>query len=171
MTDILWLGRGGQGAFTAAKLIGAAYTLKGDAYYSLAFPSFGPERRGAPVRAFTKLDKKPVLDRSESEKADYIVVLDESLYNSSLNNMLKPNGKIIVNSSRSINNTISFDGSCISAQLKLPTVNTIMLGAVSVISGVVTTSDLSSAIKQYMPEKLQVKNIKAVLCAAKEVKL
>ncbi|MDE7136974.1 MAG: 2-oxoacid:acceptor oxidoreductase family protein, partial [Ruminococcus sp.] len=66
MIEIIWYGRGGQGAFTAAKLLGAAYTLKDDSYYSIAFPSFGPERRGAPVRAFTKLDRKPISDRSET---------------------------------------------------------------------------------------------------------
>ena len=54
MTEILWHGRGGQGAFTAAKVLGAAYSLNGN--YGLAFPSFGPERRGAPILAFTKLD-------------------------------------------------------------------------------------------------------------------
>ena len=80
MTEIIWYGRGGQGAFTAAKLFGAAYALKGDNFYSLAFPSFGPERRGAPVRVFTKLDIKPIADRSETEKADYIVILDDTLY-------------------------------------------------------------------------------------------
>ena len=94
MTEIIWYGRGGQGAFTAAKLLGAAYALKGDSYYSLAFPSFGPERRGAPVKAFTKLDAKPILDRSETEKADYIVILDETLYSDLLKNLLKPNGRI-----------------------------------------------------------------------------
>lgn len=45
MIKILWHGRGGQGAFTAAKLLGAAYSLK-EGNYSLAFPSFGSERRG-----------------------------------------------------------------------------------------------------------------------------
>ena len=79
MKEILWLGRGGQGAFTAAKLFGAAYTAGNDAHYALSFPSFGPERRGAPVRAFTKLDEKPVLDRSQTEQADFIVVLDDTL--------------------------------------------------------------------------------------------
>lgn len=58
MTEIIWLGRGGQGAFTAAKLLGAAYADKESENYALAFPSFGPERRGAPVRAFTKLSSK-----------------------------------------------------------------------------------------------------------------
>ena len=60
MTEIVWHGRGGQGAFTAARLLGAAYTLRGDGGYALAFPSFGPERRGAPIRAFTKLDVQPI---------------------------------------------------------------------------------------------------------------
>ena len=60
MIEILWHGRGGQGAFTAAKLLGAAFSLKSDTSYSIAFPSFGPERRGAPIRAFTKLDTKPI---------------------------------------------------------------------------------------------------------------
>ena len=56
MYEFLWHGRGGQGAFTAARLLGAAYSLKEDGKFALAFPSFGPERRGAPIRAFTKLD-------------------------------------------------------------------------------------------------------------------
>ena len=40
MKEILWHGRGGQGAFTAAKILGAAYSLQGN--YALAFPSFVP---------------------------------------------------------------------------------------------------------------------------------
>ena len=84
MKEILWLGRGGQGAFTAAKLLGAAFSSKDENSYALAFPSFGPERRGAPVRAFTKLDSRVVSDRSETEKADYIIILDDTLYNESL---------------------------------------------------------------------------------------
>ena len=78
MIDVLWHGRGGQGAFTAAKLLGAAYAVRGS--YSIAFPSFGPERRGAPVRAFTKLDSCRIGDRSEIEKADYVIYLDDTLF-------------------------------------------------------------------------------------------
>ena len=58
MTEVLWHGRGGQGAFTAAKVLGAAYSLREN--FALAFPSFGPERRGAPILAFTKEDGLPV---------------------------------------------------------------------------------------------------------------
>lgn len=170
MTEIIWLGRGGQGAFTAAKLLGAAYTLKGDSYHALAFPSFGPERRGAPVRAFTKLDRRPVLDRSETEKADFIIVLDETLYSAHLKKLLKPDGKILINTKQKIGDDgISFDGSSFADALHLPTVNTVMLGAASVLSEMVTVQDLFHAIDSYMPEKIREKNKQAVEHAAKEV--
>ena len=78
MVQILWHGRGGQGAFTASRLLGSAYSLKDDKSFALAFPSFGPERRGAPMRAFTKLDTKPIGNRSELEKADYVIIFTGS---------------------------------------------------------------------------------------------
>ena len=109
MTEILWLGRGGQGAFTAAKLLGASFASKGEGAYSLAFPSFGPERRGAPVRAFTKLDTSPILDRSETERADFIILLDETLYTPSLRALLKDGGKILVNTKTAQDRIIPFD--------------------------------------------------------------
>lgn len=170
MTEIIWYGRGGQGAFTAAKLLGAAYALKGDSYYSIAFPSFGPERRGAPVRAFTKLDEKQILDRSETEKADYIIILDETLYSDSLKNLLKPGGKIIVNTKKKSGGEVYyFDGNSIAEALRLPTVNTVMLGAFSAISRIVTTDKINEAIEKYMPLKLHEKNKKAVENAVGEV--
>lgn len=170
MTEIIWYGRGGQGAFTAAKLLGAAYALKGSDYYSLAFPSFGPERRGAPVRAFTKLDRKSILDRSETEKSDYIIILDETLYSDSLKNLLKPDGKIIVNTKQKMSGRVySFDGNSISDLLRLPTVNTVMLGAFSAVSGIVTADDVHKAIEAYMPERIREKNKQAADDAAKEV--
>ncbi len=163
MTEILWLGRGGQGAFTAAKLLGAAYSSAAEKNSGLAFPSFGPERRGAPVRAFTKLDTKEISDRSETEKADYIVVLDETLYSDSLTDLLKPEGKIIVNSkTQGSGRKITSDADSLAAELRLPTVNTVMLGILSVVSGVVSEEDIFRAIDGYMPEKIREKNRLAV---------
>jgi pyruvate ferredoxin oxidoreductase gamma subunit len=169
MKEILWLGRGGQGAFTAAKLLGAAYAAKGDDAYSLAFPSFGPERRGAPVRAFTKLDSKPILDRSETELADYIVILDETLYSTGLQKLLKPGGKIIVNTRTENSIWTAFDGDALAKSLRLPVVNTVMLGALSGVSDVVSISDLETAIDGYLAPKIREKNKQAVAQAAKEV--
>lgn len=171
MKEIIWLGRGGQGAFTAAKLLGAAFASRDENSFSLAFPSFGPERRGAPVKAFTKLDDKAVLDRSETEKADYIVILDETLYNNNLHKLLKVSGKILVNSTiLKGENVISFDGNSLARELKIPTVNTVMLGAIGEISHLVTKDNILQAIRDYMPQKLHDKNIIAVEKAAEEVR-
>ena len=88
MIEITFLGRGGQGAFTSSRILAIAASLY-EGKYALSFPSFGPERRGAPVFAYTKLNDKPIRDRSQSLKSDYIVVLDESLYNEELKEKLK----------------------------------------------------------------------------------
>ena len=168
MKEIIWLGRGGQGAFTAAKLLGAAYTLDNEKY-ALAFPSFGPERRGAPVKAFTKLDSKPVADRSQTEKADYIVILDDTLYTEDIKNFLKGNGKILVNSKSKIENTKTFDAEKIASEFRLPTVNTVMFGLLVGISEIISPENAVRAVKEYMPQKIQERNINAFLKAVEEV--
>ena len=169
MIEVLWLGRGGQGAFTAAKLLGAAYTAYDDNKYALAFPSFGPERRGAPVRAFTKLDTRPVVDRSQTEKADYIVIIDDTLYSPQLQGLLKSTGKIIVNSKNDIDGALTFDADSIAAEFRLPTANTIMFGLLVGLSSVVTSDEAVESIKGYMPQKIQERNINALLRAVQEV--
>lgn len=100
--EILWHGRGGQGAFTAARLLGAACSLA-DGRYALAFPSFGPERRGAPMRAFTKLDRKPVGDRSAVSQADIVIYLDNTLFGEGWEAELKEGGKVLVNTQETFN--------------------------------------------------------------------
>ena len=168
MKEILWLGRGGQGAFTAAKLLGATFSSKDENNYALAFPSFGPERRGAPVRAFTKLDSRSVSDRSETEKADYII-LDDTLYNESLKTLLKDDGRVIINSKAEYGkSSLSFDADGVAEKFRLPTVNTVMLGVFSAVSGIVSAEDISSAIDGYMPEKIRERNKQAVLAAYEE---
>ena len=136
MTEILWHGRGGQGAFTAARLLGDAYSLK-DNSYALAFPSFGPERRGAPIRAFTKLDQKPIGNRSEITKSNYSIFLDDTLFNAKSFRELKQNGKILLNTKKKFDDprVITLDGDSIAARiLGLPITNTILLGAFAAIS-------------------------------------
>ena len=172
MTEILWHGRGGQGAFTAARLLGAAFALKSDDSYALAFPSFGPERRGAPVRAFTKLDHKPIGNRSEVAKADFSIFLDDTLFSDAAFSELKPGGKILLNTRHQIKDprVLVLDGDTIAAQiLKLPITNTIMLGAFAAVFDKIELADIEAAIRQNMPEKLQDKNIAAVSAAAKEI--
>ncbi len=171
MTEILWHGRGGQGAFTAARLLGEAYSLK-EYSYALAFPSFGPERRGAPIRAFTKLDRKPIGNRSEITKSDYSIFLDDTLFNENSLNELKSNGKILLNTKKTIDNpqVITLDGDSIAARtLGLPITNTILLGAFAAIFNEISLEEIYEAIRQTMPQRLHEKNIAAVKAAYEEV--
>ena len=171
MKEIIWHGRGGQGAFTASRLLGEAYSLKENAYV-LAFPSFGPERRGAPIRAFTKLDEKPIGNRSEIAKADYSIYLDDTLFNENSFSELKSDGIILLNTKQKIDNerVITIDGNSIAEKyIGLPITNTILLGALAAVSGLVSLEGINSAIKQTMPKRLYEKNIPAVKAAFEEV--
>lgn len=164
MIEILWHGRGGQGAFTAARLLGAACSFQ-DGRYALAFPSFGPERRGAPMRAFTKLDDKPVGDRSAISKADFVIYLDNTLFGEGWESELKPGGKVLVNSQISYDDdrVVSVDADGISAAILGRVIpNTVFLAALSALSEDVDEEDIKEAIRQYMPAKLHAKNIAIV---------
>ncbi len=160
MIEVLWHGRGGQGAFTAARLLGAAASFEEGAF-AMAFPSFGPERRGAPMRAFTKFDKAPIGNRSAISKADYVVYLDDTLLKDGWEEELKEEGIVLVNSSRSFldRRIIALDANGISeAVLGRPIPNTVFLGAISAICAELTPEAAKRAIAEYMPEKLHEKN-------------
>lgn len=164
MVEILWHGRGGQGAFTAAKLLGAAYCME-EGNYALAFPSFGPERRGAPMRSFTKLSKEPIGDRSALSTADYVVYLDATLLPADPERELNPGGTVLVNSAESFDDPriVSIDADGISrAILGRAIPNTVLLGALSVLCEEVTREGLMKAIEGYMPQRLHEKNYRVV---------
>ena len=170
MKEIIWHGRGGQGAFTAARLLGEAYSLSENTFV-LAFPSFGPERRGAPIRAFTKLDEKPIGNRSEITKADHSIFLDDTLFSKQAFDELKPHGKILLNTKNKIydERVITIDGDSIAEKhLGLPITNTILLGALAAVSGYVPLDNIIEAVRQTMPPRLHEKNIAAVRAAYEE---
>lgn len=171
MTEIIWHGRGGQGAFTAARLLGEAYSLRENSY-ALAFPSFGPERRGAPIRAYTKLARKPVGNRSEITKSNYSIFQDDTLFNAKSFHELKQNGKILLNTKKTIDDprVITLDGDSLAARiLGLPITNTILLGAFAAISDEISLEEIYEAIRLTMPQRLHEKNIAAVKAAYEEV--
>jgi pyruvate ferredoxin oxidoreductase gamma subunit len=160
MIEIIFLGRGGQGAFTSSRILGAAASLF-ENKFALSFPSFGPERRGAPVLAYTKIDNTPIRDRSQSELSDYIVVLDESLYSDSLLKKLKPDGKIILNTpqQKKNENIICFNANQVAEEyLGAPITNTAMLAAFVANSNIVSKENLILAIDYDMPERIAKKN-------------
>ncbi len=172
MYEILWHGRGGQGAFTAAKLLSAAWTFKADENKALAFPSFGPERRGAPVRAFSRLGTGSLGDRSQIRKADYLVFLDDTLFDENAYDELKDNGKIILCTKEKIEDEriICIDGQKIALELlKRPITNTVVLGALLRAFDAITIEDLIPAVNKLMSPKIAPLNLEAIKRAYEEV--
>lgn len=95
--EIRWHGRGGQGAITAAKIVAGAAFSTGYAGVVMA-PSFGTERRGAPVMTSLKISKTKIYDLSPIEKPDAVVVLDHLLLKEAdVTGGLKPGGVIVLN--------------------------------------------------------------------------
>jgi len=162
MIEIRWHGRGGQGAFTAAKILGAASLI--DNKFSLAFPSFGPERRGAPIQAFNKIDTKVIIDRSEIKSCDYIIFLDDSLFSSDYLKDLKDDGLALINTAApekfsDFSQIQSIDANQIALKIiKKPISNTAMLGALASISDDVSLSSLQQASDLYLSTALADKN-------------
>jgi 2-oxoacid:acceptor oxidoreductase, gamma subunit, pyruvate/2-ketoisovalerate family len=162
MIEITFLGRGGQGAFTTSRILGAAASLY-ENKFALSFPSFGPERRGAPVFAYTKIDSVPIRDRSQCELSDYIVILDDSLYNESLHKKLKPDGKIILNTHKEKQNShiVSFNANKVAEEyLGAPIANTAMLAVLVANTALVSKNSLLAAIGYDMPKRIAEKNQK-----------
>jgi len=80
MTEIRWHGRGGQGAKTAAIFLAEAVMERGK--FSQGFPEYGPERRGAPVRGYTRISDDPIRVHCSIAEPQYVIVLDASLLDS-----------------------------------------------------------------------------------------
>lgn len=169
MIEVRWHGRGGQGSFTVARLLGLSAALFEDKY-ALAFPSFGPERRGAPVLGFTKISDEKIKDRSEVKECDYVVVLDETLIDVNIANGLKEEGTILINSSNPERyeelkgyNVVALDATSIALEiLGRPITNTAMLGALIAVSDIVSLESAIKGIEEEMKQSIVEKNIEVL---------
>ena len=157
LVEVRWHGRGGQGAVTSAELLARAAISEGK--YAQAFPSFGPERRGAPVLAFDRISKNdPIRVRAEITEPDVIVVLDSGLVSIvNVTSGLKDNGIIVINTKRSADDIAAefgnkwtvavIDATRIAKEiLKVNIVNTTMIGALLKATGVVDMNSLAQPL-------------------------
>ena len=97
MIEIRIHGRGGQGSVTASEVLAIAAFKEGK--FSQAFPSFGPERTGAPVEAYCRINNEFIKIRTKVYEPDYLLVLDDSLLNVvDITKGLNKKGIIIINS-------------------------------------------------------------------------
>jgi pyruvate ferredoxin oxidoreductase gamma subunit len=170
MIEIRFHGRGGQGAVTSAELLALAAIEEGK--YAQAFPSFGPERRGAPVQAFCRIDDHPIKIRANIYEPDVVVVLDPTLLKVvNVASGLKPDGVLVITSSDApekvkeslkINNKMGVvDAVKIAREvLGLPITNTTMLGSLLKISNAVKKESFLHPLKERFG-RIAEKNISA----------
>jgi 2-oxoacid:acceptor oxidoreductase gamma subunit (pyruvate/2-ketoisovalerate family) len=165
-------GRGGQGSVTAAELLAHAAFIEGK--WVQAFPFFGAERRGAPVKAFARISDRPILVHSQIYNPDYVIVLDHAIYKFvDVTEGLKKDGTIIINSTRKPdeielkNGRIAVvDATGIALELNLlvaglPVVNTSIIGAYAKATGEVKLPSVLRAIKETWSDAAGEKNAKA----------
>ena len=101
LIKIILLGRGGMGIVTACEIIAEAAYLSGNFVDVQAYPSFGAERRGAPVQAYVKLSRaEKVYDRSQIENPNILIVFDDSVLNEDITQTLENDGMFIINSDK-----------------------------------------------------------------------
>ncbi len=97
LLEIRWHGRGGQGAKTAAFLLAEALVEQGK--FGQGFPDYGPERMGAPIRAYNRISDRPVRLHCDVKNPGIVVVLDPTLIGSGdITTGLSPDGVVLVNS-------------------------------------------------------------------------
>ncbi|NLI18320.1 MAG: pyruvate oxidoreductase subunit gamma [Actinomycetales bacterium] len=178
MHEVRWHGRGGQGAVTSSKILARAAHLSGWEGVTAA-PSFGAERRGAPITATTRMAHEPIRVMSQVTTPDVVVVLDDSLLGvAAATAGLVPGGVVVVNTARAaadlglpddvrvvasdVTGAAREAGVVVSGQ---PLVNTAILGSVAAATGLVTMESVEAAIAEAFPETAAEKNIRAARLA------
>ncbi len=186
MVEIRWHGRGGQGAKTAALLFADAALAVGK--YVQAFPEYGPERMGAPVQSFNRIDDKPILMHCPVKSPSVVVVLDPTLMASiNVTAGLGKEGTLIINTgldAAEIKKSVKFDGKIFTVDAsriseetigrKIP--NTPMLAALVKVTGMLDFDSMLEDTQKKLAKKFAHRpeviegNIQSMKRAAQEVK-
>lgn len=174
--DIIIHGRGGQGAVTACEVIAEAAYMSGNFVDVHAYPSFGAERRGAPVQAYAKLSRtETIWDRAQIENPNVLIIFDETVLNQEIASSLKKGGIFIINSAKDPDYFVSkftlknvklvvADISKLALEKNLtidgvPVINTPILGLLSKALPELSLENLKKVISKRMEENLALQNI------------
>lgn len=187
MYDIVFFGRGGQGAVTAAQIIAEAAFLKG--LYAQAFPKFGIERRGAPVNAFARISEEPIEYRGGMKAADYAIVTDMmSVSPHVLFQNTKKTGSVVLNSTLPADGFMPFkqrahredilvfavDATGISTEVfgetAIPITSVAMIGAFAAASGLLDLGSIEKALTTFFDASLAQKNFVSASLAYERLK-
>ncbi|MDI3280289.1 MAG: 2-oxoacid:acceptor oxidoreductase family protein [Bacillota bacterium] len=188
LLEIRWHGRGGQGAKTAAQLLGESAAAAGK--YIQAFPEYGPERMGAPVLAFNRISEEPITIHCHVKHPRYVVVLDDTFVGKvDFTDGVPPNGALIINTALSpaeMRRRLQLEGNPIrvwtvdATKIALETIgraipNTPMMGALVRATGILKLEDLIEDTRRKLEKKFRHKqeviagNLEAIRRAYEEV--
>ncbi len=185
MKEIRWHGRGGQGTVTAAKVFAETATRSGK--YVQAFPEYGPERMGAPLRAYNRICAKPLYMHCQVINPDIVVIVDPALIKNTemvlegtndqttfLVNTNKSPGEVRKQLGLKSGKIFTVDATKISLDtLGRPIPNTPMLGAMAKVSGLIDLDNLLAQLKVDFGKKFSRdvidKNVLAINRAYEEV--
>jgi len=172
-------GRGGQGVVTAAEMLSIAAFVEGR--HAQAFPSFGSERTGAPVVAFCRMDDKEIRVREPVMEPDALIVQDPTLLHQvDVFQGLRPNGYVLINSSRDVaglglgglaahrsgGRLLSVPASEFAMKyIGRPLPNAALLGGLSAIAGLVQMKSIAAAIGEKFSGAVAASNIAAAEAA------
>ncbi|MFN3804445.1 MAG: 2-oxoacid:acceptor oxidoreductase family protein [Pyrobaculum sp.] len=164
-------GRGGQGVVTAAQILATAVIYEG--LYAQAFPEFGPERRGAPVRSYLRVWDRPIYVREPVLRPDVVVVADLSLFKADnpLDGVKETSIAVTNGVYKAPIRTYYIDATTLAIKvLGRPIVNTALVGAVARATEVASLSSIGEALKRFFSGRLYELNLKLVETAYREVR-
>jgi pyruvate ferredoxin oxidoreductase gamma subunit len=164
MTEIRWHARAGQGAKTASQLLALALLHEGKSVQ--AFPEYGPERRGAPLRAYTRIDERPIRRHDSVTAPDVVVVLEPSLLSEvDVTEGLAPDGVVLVNGDEAPPGTDGRRVFCVPASRFADSkfVNVVMVGALAAALGDPPLEDLEEAAVELLGKKVPADALHAAL--------
>ncbi len=170
--EVRWHGRAQQGIVTAAKVLGEA-CLRGGKYVQ-AFPEFGPERMGAPVRAYNRISVDPIRLHCQVTEPRYVLIADPTLISVvGVTDGTPENAVFIVNThkgAKELRTELGLDKSKAkvytldAAKISLETIgrvmpNTPMLGALAKVTEFIPLDDLIGNFKENYAKKFSPKVI------------
>jgi pyruvate ferredoxin oxidoreductase gamma subunit len=182
--EIRFHGRGGQGAKTASQLLAEAALDQGK--FIQSFPDYGPERTGAPMRAYVRISDEMITVHSNVEHPDLVLVIDPTLLGTvDVAEGLTAEGMIIVNSSEdteAVKKKIGFSGKLFTVdatkialeELGRNIPNTTVVGALLKVLPVVSLDAFKLKVEKKMGKKIGPegvrKNMQAIDRGYQEVK-
>lgn len=167
LTEIRWHARAGQGAKTASQLLALALLRTGRSVQS--FPEYGPERRGAPLRAYTRFSDRLVRRHDAVTNPDLVVVLEPSLVTEAgVTEGLAPDGRVLLNAEAVPEGLAGLNVRCVPAARLAAArgsgfVNIVMLGAVAAALGEPPLGELQEAAVELLGRKICADDIRAAV--------